>query len=246
MPTRSSRARSSRSSWTARPARSASSTSWSDSCRAWACTGCRSGPCGAPVTTVSAPIRRLLLGAAAANSLPALAPLAPRLADTLGIPRSAPQGGVVLTFDDGPHPEGTPAVLESLAAADAKAAFFLVGEQVRRNPGLSAEIAAAGHRVELHGERHRNQLRLTPGQILEDLRRGSAAIEDATGRTPRYYRPPYGIFSAAGLWTVKRSPFEPLLWSRWGRDWMRAASAASIAAEAARALGPGDVVLLHD
>ena len=79
-------------------------------------------------------------------------------------PRPAPSPpvapGVALTFDDGPHPEGTPAVLEALARAGARATFFVVGEQVQRRPALVAEIAAAGHVVALHGYRHRLQLRL--------------------------------------------------------------------------------------
>jgi peptidoglycan-N-acetylglucosamine deacetylase len=202
------------------------------------------------VAVAAARPRRAVLGsltaAAAANSVPALAPLAPPLARALRIPRTLGGDGVALTFDDGPHPEGTAAVLEGLREADATAAFFLVGEQVRSNPSLAAEIVAAGHSVELHGDRHRNQLRLTPAQMFEDMRRGAAAIEDACGRAPRFYRPPYGIFSAAGLWTVNRSRWRPLLWSRWGHDWRRSASARSIAAEASRDLRAGDVVLLHD
>ena len=62
--------------------------------------------------------------------------------------------GVALTFDDGPHPEGTPAVLEALAAGGATATFFVVGEQVRRRPELVQRIVAAGHEVALHGDRH--------------------------------------------------------------------------------------------
>jgi peptidoglycan/xylan/chitin deacetylase (PgdA/CDA1 family) len=208
---------------------------------------CRSG---SSVAVATARPRSAVLGsltaAAAANTLPALAPLAPPLARALRIPRTLGGDGVALTFDDGPHPEGTVAVLEGLREAAAPAAFFLIGEQVRSNPSLAAEIVAAGHAVELHGDRHRNQLRLTPAQMLEDMRRGAAAIEDASGRAPRFYRPPYGIFSAAGLWTVNRTSWRPLLWSRWGHDWRGTASAASIAAEASRDLGPGDVVLLHD
>src|SRR3954452_22020216 len=76
---------------------------------------------------------------------------------------SGPDGGgyVALTFDDGPHPQGTPAIMEALAAAGARATFFLVGEQVERRPALAAELVAAGHEVALHGHRHRAMLRLT-------------------------------------------------------------------------------------
>src|SRR5436190_7205549 len=214
-PTPWSPARSSSSISTARPARRRRSTSWCGNSTTRGFMPCRSG---SSVAVAAARPRRAVLGsltaAAAANSVPALAPLAPPLARALRIPRTLGGDGVALTFDDGPHPEGTAAVLEGLREADATAAFFLVGEQVRSNPSLAAEIVAAGHSVELHGDRHRNQLRLTPAQMFEDMRRGAAAIEDACGRAPRFYRPPYGIFPAAGLWTGNRPRWRPLLWAR--------------------------------
>jgi peptidoglycan-N-acetylglucosamine deacetylase len=188
----------------------------------------------------------LATGAAAAWSLPALACHLPPLAAALGVPRRTAAGGVALTFDDGPHPEGTPAALAALERAGAPATFFLVGEQVRRNPRLAAELAAAGHAVALHGFRHRNQLRLSAGAVRDDLRRGAAAIEEATGVSPTAYRPPYGIFSAGGLRAVRGAGYVPWLWSRWGRDWRADATPEGIAAKATEDLGPGDVVLLHD
>jgi peptidoglycan/xylan/chitin deacetylase (PgdA/CDA1 family) len=187
------------------------------------------------------------LGLLGGHALPSVAPLVPRLAAALRIPtRLTDPGAVAITFDDGPGPEGTPSVLEVLDRERVSATFFLVGEQVRRSPGLAAEIVAAGHTVQLHGDRHRNQLRLTPGQIRDDLERGAEAIEQATGRVTPFYRPPYGIFSALGLRAVNRSRYEPLLWSRWGRDWRGRASGASVAADATRGLEGGDVILLHD
>lgn len=178
---------------------------------------------------------------------PALAPVVPALGGALGVTlRQEGADGVALTFDDGPHPQGTPAVLEALREAGALATFFLAGEQVERRPALAAEIVAAGHRVELHCFRHRNQLRLTPRSLLDDAERARAAIEEATGQQVRDYRPPYGIFSAAGLRAIRRRGWRPVLWSRWGRDWRRRATPGSIAARATAGIGAGDVVLLHD
>jgi peptidoglycan/xylan/chitin deacetylase (PgdA/CDA1 family) len=154
--------------------------------------------------------------------------------------------GVALTFDDGPHAEGTPSVLEVLEAAGATATFFLVGEQVERNPALAAEILADGHEIGLHCHRHRSLLRLTPAQLREDLRRALAAIGDATGTAPRLYRPPYGIFSAAAFAAARQAGCEPVLWTHEGHDWQRRATAESIAARATRGLRPGSVLLLHD
>jgi peptidoglycan-N-acetylglucosamine deacetylase len=190
---------------------------------------------------------RALAGAGLAlHALPALAPVAPPLARGLAIETRADGGAsVALTFDDGPHPEGTPAMLGALAAADAPATFFLAGEQVERYPTLAAEIVAAGHEAALHCYRHRNQLRLTPRQIVEDMRRGEAAIVEACARTPRLYRPPHGTFSAVGL-VLARRRWRVLLWSRWGRDWAAHATPQSIARKATEGIQPGDVILLHD
>jgi peptidoglycan/xylan/chitin deacetylase (PgdA/CDA1 family) len=188
------------------------------------------------------------VGAAAATwSAPAAAAHAPALASALRIARRVDGlPGVALTFDDGPHPAGTPAVLAALERAGARATFFLVGEQVRRQPSLAREIVAAGHAVALHGDRHHCQLRLTPRALDDDLARAAATVADATGLAPSLYRPPYGVFSIAGLALVRRRGWRDLLWSRWGRDWRARTSAEAIARRASRDLGAGDVILLHD
>ena len=129
-------------------------------------------------------------------------------------------------------------MLELLAAAGARATFFMVGEQIRRAPALAAEVAAAGHAVATHGYRHRNLLRLPPAAVAADLDRARAAIEDAVGITPALHRPPYGIYSWPALRAVRARGWTPLLWSRWGRDWTRRATPAGIAAKAAAASAP--------
>lgn len=178
---------------------------------------------------------------------PALAPLIPALSDGLGISRRLTGGeAVALTFDDGPHPDGTPAVLAELERAGARATFFMVGEQVERFGSVAREVVAAGHDVALHGHRHRNLLRLSSRALAADLDRGGDAIARATGRVPVRYRPPYGIFSPVGLALVRRRGLEPWLWSRWGRDWRRDASAESVAAKVTEDLRASDVLLLHD
>jgi peptidoglycan-N-acetylglucosamine deacetylase len=178
---------------------------------------------------------------------PALAPVVPPLGRRLGVVlRDEELDGVAITFDDGPHPHGTVSALETLREHDAKATFFLAGEQVERRPSLAAEIVAAGHRVELHCHRHRNQLRLTPRMLLEDAERGRAAIEEATGQAIADYRPPYGIFSASGLRAVRSRGWQPVLWSKWGRDWDRSATPESITRRITAGARAGDILLLHD
>lgn len=178
---------------------------------------------------------------------PALAPVVPAIGRSLGVVlRDEGLDGVALTFDDGPHPHGTVSVLETLREHGARATFFLAGEQVERRPALAAEIVAAGHRVELHCHRHRNQLRLTPRMLLEDSERGRAAIEEATGQAIADYRPPFGIFSGAGLRAIRSRGWRPVLWSKWGRDWDRGATPESITRRLTTGVTAGDILLLHD
>jgi peptidoglycan-N-acetylglucosamine deacetylase len=185
---------------------------------------------------------------AAAWAAPAPAAHLPALCRALGISRRLPAGSghVGLSFDDGPHRLGTPAVLRALGEGAGRATFFVVGEQVRRDPGVAREVVAAGHELAVHGDRHRNLLRVAPRALRADLDRCAALVEDLTGRRVRTYRPPYGIFTPAALLEARRRGWEPLLWSRWGADWRRAATPASIMARIGADVGSGDVVLLHD
>jgi peptidoglycan/xylan/chitin deacetylase (PgdA/CDA1 family) len=186
------------------------------------------------------------LAALAAWCAPAAAPVFPPLAALFRIPlRLTGSRGIALTFDDGPHPQGTPAVLSELERAGVRATFFLVGEQVERRPSLAAEIVAAGHEIAIHGYRHRLLLRRSPSALRDDFDRAAATIGAAAGIESRFYRPPYGVFSLAGLELAARR-WDSLLWSRWGRDWEARATPASIAARATRSLSGGEVVLLHD
>jgi peptidoglycan/xylan/chitin deacetylase (PgdA/CDA1 family) len=195
-----------------------------------------------------------IAGAAAATALagyllPGLAGAWPALRAPLGVEdRTASGSGYGLTFDDGPHAEGTPAVLEALAAHrhGAKATFFLVGEQIRRNPSLAREILAAGHEIGIHCDRHRNLLRLAPRQVREDLARALASIEDSAGRSPTLYRPPYGVLNGAALRIARERGWRTLLWTHWARDWEKRATPDSIFQRVTDGAGEGSVLLLHD
>jgi peptidoglycan-N-acetylglucosamine deacetylase len=179
--------------------------------------------------------------------LPGLAGAWPALRAPLGIEdHTSSGGGYALTFDDGPHAHGTPAVLEILDRARVRATFFLVGEQVLRNPALAREIADAGHAIALHCHRHRNLLRLSPRQVHEDVARAEEIIGTHTGCSPELYRPPYGVLNVSALRLARARGWRTLLWSHWGRDWEARATPASIAARVTDGARAGAVLLLHD
>jgi len=137
-------------------------------------------------------------------------------------------------------------MLELLAAANAKATFFLAGEQVARRPALASEIVTAGHEVGVHCLRHRNLMWLTPRQVADDLARAEDVIVAATGAEPRFHRPPFGILTTAALAIARRHGWETVLWRRDGADWEAKTDPNRIASKILSRLEPGDVVLLHD
>ena len=150
-----------------------------------------------------------------------------------------------LTFDDGPDPDGTPAVLDALDAAGIKATFFVVGEQLMRHHALAREALGRGHELALHGFEHVEHGTLSPQGARDDLARGLGAFEAATGRKPRFFRPPYGRFSEHSYRACADLGLEPVYWSSWGMDWEEI-PAERIAELVTRDLTPGAIVLLHD
>ncbi len=176
--------------------------------------------------------------------LPSTTTISERARRRYGVEARIESDGVALTFDDGPHPDGTPLVLEALDGV--QATFFLVGEQVERRPELAARIAAEGHEIGVHCFRHRNLLRLGPRAVRGDLERAAAVIGEATGREPTLYRPPYGILNRAAVEEARRRGWRILLWSRQANDWSGRATAQSIADRITENVEPGDVLLLHD
>jgi peptidoglycan/xylan/chitin deacetylase (PgdA/CDA1 family) len=205
----------------------------------------------AVVPFAAVPLTATALGAAAALAvvhagpgLTAFAPVRRRLFPRLtGLGWA---GHVALTFDDGPDPATTPAFLELLAARGVRATFFLLGSMVAKAPGLAAEVAAAGHEVGVHGWQHRYSVARGPRAVVADMRRAHDAVAQATGVTPRFYRPPYGVLSAGALAGARGLGLTPVLWSAWGREWVPGATPASVYETVAADLAGGGCVLLHD
>jgi len=153
---------------------------------------------------------------------------------------------VALTFDDGPDPGSTPRFLDLLSARATRATFFLLGSMVARSPGLAAELTAAGHEVGVHGWDHRCVLLRGPRAVYDDITRATAAVAEATGSVPAFYRPPHGVLSGAAISAALRLGLTPLLWTCWGREWVAGATTGSVLATIRRALTGGATVLLHD
>ncbi len=163
-----------------------------------------------------------------------------------GVCGVAPGPHVALTFDDGPDPASTPAFLDELGRLEVHATFFLLGSQLITRPQLGRRIVQAGHEVAVHGWTHRAHLLRRPRDVAADLRRARDAVSEQAGSVPQFWRPPYGIPTAAGLRAARRLVLRPVLWTSDGRDWQAGATAASVTERVRSTLRPGGVILLHD
>lgn len=160
-------------------------------------------------------------------------------------PGRPPAGTIWLTFDDGPHPDGTPRVLDLLRDFGATATFFVIGEQLVQQPDLAVRIATEGHALGIHGWNHHTVVRTAPHLLRRELARTGDLVAVLTGTVPTRYRPPYGVLSGSAMQACRTLGLSPTWWTAWGRDWSRQATARSVARCVETRPGPA-TVLLHD
>ncbi len=153
---------------------------------------------------------------------------------------------VALTFDDGPDPEITPAVLDLLEAHGARASFFCVARRAEEHPELAREIHERGHQVENHSYRHSHAFAfLGPAGLRMEIVRAQSTLERVVGRRPALFRAPAGIRSVWLDAVLTRLGLRLVSWTRRGFDTV-SHDAPRIAGRLTRRLADGDIVLLHD
>jgi peptidoglycan/xylan/chitin deacetylase (PgdA/CDA1 family) len=159
---------------------------------------------------------------------------------------AARRNEVALTFDDGPDPEVTPRVLDGLDAAAMKATFFLVGERAARHSAVAREIVRRGHAVENHSHRHSKAFACYGiGRMRREVEAAQAAIADAVGTAPVFFRAPFGIRSPFLDPALARCGLHYASWTRRGFDTV-ARDPARVLERLARVVASGDIFLLHD
>lgn len=156
-------------------------------------------------------------------------------------------GRVAITFDDGPHPEQTPRILDSLDEHGARATFFVVGSKVESFGALTREVAARGHQLANHGFSHRDPRRMSPSAVREEVWRTHRLIEDTIGAgIAPDYRPPYGRISPLSFIALVRDGFRFVYWSKDSRDYEAKSAQELLTRIGGVHVVSGDIVLFHD
>jgi peptidoglycan/xylan/chitin deacetylase (PgdA/CDA1 family) len=161
---------------------------------------------------------------------------------------------LALTFDDGPNPAITPALLDLLDEHHAKATFFMIGRFVRECPELAREVAVRGHLIGNHTQTHPNLFWLSPRAIRSELQQCQSVLQETVGAAAKVFRPPYGFRNPWVASTARELGMQTVMWTLLPGDW-REKTAEWLTARmrpiadnaqnmANRALG--DVLCLHD
>jgi peptidoglycan/xylan/chitin deacetylase (PgdA/CDA1 family) len=146
---------------------------------------------------------------------------------------------IYLTFDDGPVPEATPEILDILNKYDAKATFFLVGDNVRKHPEIFERIRQDGHATGNHTFHHLNGWHISPGAYIEDVYRCRTFFET------RLFRPPYGRLTPS-QYLLLRKDFKVILWSVLTYDFHRHITPEQCLKNAIDNTHSGSIVVFHD
>jgi peptidoglycan/xylan/chitin deacetylase (PgdA/CDA1 family) len=152
---------------------------------------------------------------------------------------------VSLTYDDGPHPEHTPRLLDVLGRHDVRATFFMLEGPALRHAEIVRRVLAEGHEIAVHGRDHRSLLTMSTDEAVAAIRTARSSLERIIGQPVRLYRPPYGQHTAAQARAVAAEGLELAIWSGDARDWVDAPED-EVVEYAWRSVHPGAVLLLHD
>lgn len=151
-----------------------------------------------------------------------------------------------LTYDDGPHPEYTPRLLDALRDAGAVATFFVVGEKAEKYPEIVRRIVAEGHTLGNHSYSHPKPGTIDAAGLVAEARAASEVLTAIVGRPSPMFRPPHGGVTLAKMLGLWRSGYSIILWSVDPKDFACTTTDEVRDRLRCRPLRAGDIVLMHD
>ena len=152
---------------------------------------------------------------------------------------------VALTYDDGPNPPYTEALLDVLAKHDVKATFFMIGDRIAAHPETVKQVLAAGHEIGNHTYTHPVLGFLPPALVKREIDRTDALLRGFNVRGSAVFRAPMLTRFLPVAWVLARPQRPHISCTAWGWDWMTQ-SADRIAESVLRRTGPGAIIVLHD
>jgi peptidoglycan/xylan/chitin deacetylase (PgdA/CDA1 family) len=152
---------------------------------------------------------------------------------------------VALTYDDGPNPPHTQALLQVLSEQGVHATFFMKGINVDAFPDSVAAVAAAGHEIGNHSYYHQPMLAFTPGKYRDEITRTNHALKNILGYEPELFRAPYGAQGIGLTLALEELDMRSIGMSAIGNDW-EVFDPRLIADAILDAIEPGAIILLHD
>lgn len=152
---------------------------------------------------------------------------------------------VALTFDDGPDPRFTPDVLDILAKKKVRATFFVIGESVKRFPGLVEQAVLEGHEIENHTYSHPELDQGEPISFYEELNHCERVITQAAGRCPVYFRPPKRLYNQEVIQTAERNGYQVVLWTV-AMENKKDRQVKDVVTRVMAKVKPGAIILAHD
>jgi peptidoglycan/xylan/chitin deacetylase (PgdA/CDA1 family) len=149
---------------------------------------------------------------------------------------------IYLTFDDGPHPEATPFVLDTLKEYQAKASFFCIGKNVVEQPLIYQRIVAEGHAVGNHTFNHLNGWKTSDAMYMDNIAKAKQYIDSSL------FRPPYGKITPFQLRLLAKANFKlrPVMWTVLSGDFDVKRTKESCLRNVLKSTGNGSIVVFHD
>lgn len=155
-------------------------------------------------------------------------------------------GTVTFTFDDGPDPIHTPAVLDVLKAHSIKATFFCIGSKVKEHPEIIERMVAEDHTVANHTHSHSYYWGfLSESKVTKEIEQTSLLIKEITGNEPRYFRPPFGVTNPQIARSIKKLGYQCIGWDVRSLDTLREPMD-KVVQRVAKKLQNGSILLFHD
>lgn len=152
-----------------------------------------------------------------------------------------------LTFDDGPIPQVTPWVLQQLKEHDAKATFFCIGDNVRKNPEILKQVLSEGHSIANHTFNHLNGWKTPVDEYIANSLKAENLICGLTGRHgKKLFRPPYGRVSRKQAQLLELNGYKIVMWDILSRDYDQNLSPESCFSNVIKHTQTGSIIVFHD